>query len=227
MTSASFRVGALVVTALLTTTTLAGCSVVDLLAGGKKTASPSASATPTADPDTDAQADPDVAISFAAGADLDPSWSAQWGDPFLGSTDFSVYAADDGNGAWSYQENATGCILGYWQGRVDGLDTSGGDSDASDQLLAIQFDADVAEVAPYAADDITFASLSGPIAARSVAGADSENGLTYIVAARAFAALGAGLVATLDCPEAIDVYTQWASLQADPGAYTAVVGPLG
>jgi hypothetical protein len=226
MTPTPFRLGAIALAALLSATALTGCSVVDLLAGGQKedstpTASPSPSATSSAD------ASADGGISFAAGADLDPSWSAQWGDPFVGNADFTVYAPDDGNGAWSYEEAATGCILGYWQGTVDGLDAAGGDSGMSDQLLAIQFDADVSEISPYAGEDIAFASFTGPIAARSVAGADDESGQTYIVAARAFGALGAGLVATLDCPTGIDVYTQWQTLDADPGAFTAVVGDLG
>jgi hypothetical protein len=211
------------VATLLAATALTGCSVVDMIAGGQQespTASPSRS--PSASGDASAGG-----ITFEAGADLDPSWGAQWGDPFIGSADFTVYSPDDGKGSWSYQENATGCIIGYWQGAVDGLDASAGDSALSDKLLAIQFDAEVSDVASYAGDTVSFSSFAGPIAARSVAGADKESGQTYIVAARAFGALGAGLVATLDCPEGLDVYAQWQTLAADPGAFTAVVGNLG
>ncbi|WP_460774168.1 hypothetical protein [Microbacterium sp. GXF7504] len=184
-------------------------------------------ATPSASASASAAGDAFAGIGFEEGAALDPSWQAQWGDPFIGRTDFTEYIADDGNGTWAYREEATGCVLGYWQGPVEGFDPAAGDAAASDQLLALQFGAEAADLADYVGDDVLFASFDGPVAARSVAGADDTTATTYIVAARTFTALGAGLVATLDCPQEVDVYAQWVQLLSDPGAFTAVVGPLG
>ena len=187
------------------------------------TASPEAEATSPGPSASSTEA----GLSFAAGASLDPSWRAQWADPFTALPGFSIAQADAGDGSWAYRQDATGCVLGYWQGAVQGLDPAGGDRDASDQLLALQFDGDVADVADFIGDDVAFDSFTGPVQARSVAGADDQAAVTYIVAARAFATLGSGLVATLRCPASIDVYAQWRSLAADPGAFIAVVGPLG
>ena len=215
MTSTSRRTVALTAAALTFAGALCGCAGV----GGASDTTPSAPTTGA--PSATGR------LGFDAGAALDPSWQAQWGDPFIGSTDFTVHTPDDGDGSWAYREEASGCVLGYWQGRLDGFDAAAGDQAASDELLAMQFDADVDEIAVYVGDDISYVSFDGPIAARSVAGADRDAGVTYIVSARAFATIASGLVATLDCPDGVDVYAKWVELAADPGAFTAVVGPLG
>lgn len=214
------RVRSLAVLGILAVLAIAagGCSAID--------ASPDGGTPSSAAPTPSAAAD--GGLSFAAGAQLDPALRPQWGDPFVADKAFAVSSPDDGKGSWSYVDTRTQCIVGFWQGTLTGLAPAADDSALSDELLALRFKASAADVAKYADERISFASLDrGAIAARSVAGADSASGQTYIVAARAFGVPDAGLVASLDCPAKVDVYQQWKSLAADPGAFTAVIGMPG
>lgn len=195
-----------------------GCSVIDPAPDGS---------TPASTAPTSASA-AGAGLSFAAGAELDAALRPQWSDPFVADKAFTVSSPDDGKGSWSYVDTRTQCIVGFWQGTLTGLAPATDDSALSDELLALRFKASAADVAKYADERISFSSLDrGAVAARSVAGADSASGQTYIVAARAFAVPGAGLVASLDCPAKVDVYQQWKALAADPGAFTAVIGMPG
>ncbi|MDQ1128817.1 hypothetical protein [Microbacterium sp. SORGH_AS_0888] len=205
----------------LAATLLSGCGVIDAVLGQKAPAPAATPSAPATSPDPT-----DTGLTFEAGATLDPGEKPQWGDPFLADKRFTVSTPDTGTGSWSYLDTTTQCVIGYWQGTLTGL--PGADTDdlaLTDALLATQFSATVADIEQYANERISFASLDrGPVEARSVAGSDSSSGKTYIVAARAFGAPDAGLVASLDCPAGVDVYQQWQALAASPGAFSPVIG---
>ena len=184
------------------------------------TAAPAPSASPA--PTPSGSSSPTVQITFDDGELLDPSQSAAWADTLAGKKGYSVLTTDDGDGSWSYRSDETGCTIGYWHGTLTG-DASAGDSALSDQLLAAQFDTTAEQIAEFVKDDV--APLRTPselVQTRAVAGADAEAGTTYIIAARAFAALGEGFVATLQCPAKTNVSAVWALLSSDPDAFELV-----
>jgi hypothetical protein len=166
---------------------------------------------------------PLAALTFEDGERLDPAQAVSWADPFAGAEGYSVLTENEGDGSWSYTSDDTGCVIGYYEGTLDGLDASAGDSALSDELLAAQFGSTVEDIAGFAKDGVApFRTPSQLVETRGVAGTDSESGTTYIVAARAFAALGTGFVATLECPVEMDVASEWATLNTDNGAFALV-----
>jgi len=186
---------------------------------------PGSSASPAPTPSVSAS--PTVEITFDDGELLDPSQKAAWADPLAGAEGYSVVTTDDGDGSWSYKSDDTGCVIGYWHGAPTG-DAAAGDSALSDQLLAAQFATTADEISGFAKDDAApFRTPSELVQTRAVAGADEEAGATYIVAARAFAALGQGFVATLQCPAKTNVADVWSLLSSGPNAFQLVFSRSG
>lgn len=184
------------------------------------TAAPAPSASPT--PTPSGSSSPIVQITFHDGELLDPSQSAAWADTLAGAKGFSVLTTDDGDGSWSYRSDETGCTIGYWHGATT-EDAAAGDSALSDELLAAQFGTTPDEIAGFVKDDVApFRTPSELVQTRAVAGADAAAGTTYIIAARAFAALGEGFVATLQCPAKTNVSAVWTLLSSDPDAFRIV-----
>ncbi|MFH8250116.1 hypothetical protein ACH3VR_07105 [Microbacterium sp. B2969] len=183
------------------------------------TSTPSASASPT----PTGTASPTVEIKLADGDLLDPNQTAAWADPLKSAPGYTVDVVDDGSGSWSYTSDATGCTIGYWQGALTRLDASSDDSNLSDELLAAQFGTTTDQIAAFAKDDIApFRTPSELVQTRAVAGADDESGTTYVIAARAFAALNQGFVASLRCPADTNVAAVWSLLSSTPNAFQIV-----
>ncbi|MFT4307672.1 MAG: hypothetical protein QM604_12360 [Microbacterium sp.] len=161
-------------------------------------------------------------LGFDAGSSPAAGTIVQWSDPFASDDAFTAVAASEDGSSWGYTDSATSCTLGFWQGELDGIDTSSGDSDASDALLAAETGAAVADIADYLESDVAdFVSGTSLISARSLLGADSDTDTTYVVSARAFTVLDQGLIASLQCPSGIDVLDQWQSYIEDDGAFAA------
>ncbi|QIG40456.1 hypothetical protein G5T42_14050 [Microbacterium sp. 4R-513] len=210
----SIPVTAAVVLALLGT--LTGCT---MALPPDSSATPIPSATPTAS----GSASPTVEITLQDGDLLDPSQTAVWADPLAGADGYSVLTADEGDGSWSYKSDRTGCIVGYWHGPLGDTSAGGDDSALSDELLAAQFGTTADEVAGFVQNDAApFRTPSELVQTRAVAGADEETATTYLVAARAFSALGEGFVATLRCPATTNVQAMWSLLSSDPNAFQLV-----
>ncbi|WP_345802818.1 hypothetical protein AAIB33_06950 [Microbacterium sp. AZCO] len=204
--------------AALVIAVVAGASACTVAPGG------GASATPT--PTPIGTPSPTVEIQFADGDLLDPTQTASWADPLKGAAGYTVVTARDGNGSWSYKSDAIGCTIGYWEGPLTGLDPSSDDKALSDQLLAAQFGTTAEEIATYVQDDIApFRTPSERVQTRAVPGADDQSGSTYLIAARAFGALGQGFVATLQCPAATNVGAVWTLLSSNPNAFELVFSP--
>ncbi len=162
-------------------------------------------------------------LSFEDGGRLDPAQQVAWADPFAGDEGYTVLTKNDGDGSWSYTSNATDCVIGYYEGTLEGMDPSAGDSALSDELLAAQFGSTAEDIARIRQG--RHRALPHPRTARrdqSGCGHRFHPATTYIVAARAFAALNAGFVATLKCPAKVDVESEWAKLNSDTGAFALV-----
>jgi hypothetical protein len=168
-------------------------------------------------------ASPLAALTFDDGDRLDPAQQVSWVDPFAGADGYTVLTENDGDGSWSYTSDDTGCVIGYYEGTLKDLDASAGDSALSDELLAAQFGSTAEDIAGFAKDGVApFRTPTQLVETRGVAGTDSASGTTYIVAARGFAALGTGFVASLECPAEMDVASEWATLNTDSGAFALV-----
>lgn len=92
----------------------------------------------------------------------------QWTDPFMTDSNYTVSAADDGNGSWAYTDTRSGCVATFYQGTITDLDTSLDDSALTDSMLAIVLtsDGDTVtgdDVAQYAYDDLIPLSPSGTV----------------------------------------------------------------
>ncbi len=178
-----------------------GCTAGPVASGAGSSPSPTSDATPT------------VQITLDDGDLLDPSQEAAWADPLAGQVGYTVLTTDEGDGSWSYTAEDTGCTIGYWHGPLAETDAASGDSAASDALLAAQFGATPEELGAYADQNAgPFRTPSELVETRAVAGADADAGTTYLIAARAFTALGTGFVATLECPADKNVAVEWAKL---------------
>ncbi len=167
-------------------------------------------------------------LGFDDGADLAAGSEPQWSDPFASDSSFTAVAISDDGDSWGYADADTSCTLGFWQGGLtdSNIDLSASDIDASDALLAATTGSAVADISDYTESDIAdFVSGTSLISARSVLGADSDAGTTYVVSARAFTALDQGLVASLTCPSATDVLDQWQTYLENDGAFAAYFLP--
>lgn len=190
--------------------------------GCTASSSPAPSSTPTP------TGTPVAVLSFDDGARLDPTQKGAWADPFKAAEGYTVLTTDDGDGSWSYTSEATKCVIGYYAGTLEGMDVSAGDSALSDELLAAQFGSTAEDIAEFAKDGVApFRTPTELVETRAVAGTDAESATTYIVAARAFAALNQGFVATLKCPAKVDIADEWATLNTDRGAFALVFSTAG
>ncbi|WP_076680498.1 hypothetical protein [Microbacterium sp. RU33B] len=169
---------------------------------------PSEGASPTAGADGTL---PPTDLSFAAGAELVAGeWVPQWGDSFAADDGFTVGSADDGQGNWSYIQTATQCEISFSQGGLGGLDAAAGDAALSDELLARFLQATPAEVTPHTADDTLLQAVSGSasVDVRTVAGTSPDSGASWIMSARGFGSLDAGLLVGVVCPAGVDAVAQ-------------------
>lgn len=163
------------------------------------------SAEPTDAPSSDAPADEPsgelpAGLSFAEGQELPSSAYVEWGDGFLADDGWVTESPDDGNGGWSYATADGSCTAQFWQGRTsDVAVVDGDDSASSDAILAVLLQSTAAEITPLATtEEFSYqAGGSGGVENRQVVGAEGER--TWVMAARAFTAVGVGLYVIVDC----------------------------
>lgn len=140
-------------------------------------------------------------LTFAQGSDLTTGDFVQWSDGFMTDEGWQIDTPDDGNGSWTYRTVDGACTVQFWQGTTAGTPVaeSGDDSLASDELLALVLGSDAATVSPAAGTDAFSYQLSGTGAVenRFVTGDDGEH--AWMLSARAFTALDAGLWQLIDC----------------------------
>jgi hypothetical protein len=183
---------------------LAACSPAAERAQDEAASAP-ASSEPSASASTEGSPLP-ADLTFAAGADLEPSTAGQWGDAMMADDDFAIAASDDGNGLWSYTHVPTQCVVAFWQGDVSSLGVTDDDRALSDEVLAFYFQATADEITPYAVDEQLPLHLggTGTFDVRSVMGTNSESGSSYLVSGRGFGAFAGGYVVDVSCPAGQD-----------------------
>lgn len=145
-------------------------------------------------------------LTFAAGSELAPTSSAQWGDAMLSDDDWELTSPDDGNGSWSYTHVSTQCIVGFWQGDIAELSATADDRELSDELLAWFFKGSASDITPHAVDETLPLGFggAGEMDVRSVRGVNPETNGAYVVSARGFHAFHGGYVVSVTCPDGVD-----------------------
>jgi hypothetical protein len=148
--------------------------------------------------------DEDVAagggLSFADGASLTASSTAEWGDGMVLDDDWTLTSPDDGNGNWGYTSADGSCTVAFWQGSIGDVDTSSGDDRiVSDEMLATLLSASDADIAEYGFDTGFAYQIPGndEAEARAIVGDDGTT--QWIMAARALSGPGLGFTVTIDC----------------------------
>lgn len=139
-------------------------------------------------------------LSFADGAALSTTTTAEWADGLVLDDGWTLTSPDDGNGNWGYTSADGGCTVAYWQGMIGDVDTSSGDDAiVSDKMLATLLGATDADIAEYAFDtDFAYQVPGNDEAdARAVVGDDGTT--QWIMAARALSQPGLGFTVTIDC----------------------------
>ncbi|GAA5198978.1 hypothetical protein [Microbacterium jejuense] len=152
----------------------------------------------------------------------------QWTDPFMADANYTVSAADDGNGSWAYTDARTGCVATFYQGLISGLDTSLDDSALTDSMLALVLTSDDDtvtgdDVADYAYDDSLPLTPSGTVDARTIT-ISSDDGTTWLDTARMFGSVGGGIYLGIQCPSGQDATTELDVLIGD--GLAAVIVPV-
>ena len=162
-------------------------------------AEPSASSEPSETP-SDEPSTSSETLTFAEGLDLTSSSFVQWGDGLMVDDEWKVASPDDGNGNWSYSTLDDSCTVHFWQGTLgSGIAVPGDDSATTDALIAAILGGAPADVTPNAKNGELSYQLggSGGVDARQVIG--EETGRTWIMTARGFSQVGAGLYMIADC----------------------------
>jgi hypothetical protein len=212
-------IGLLIVGALV----LQGCALPMPKIAGPAESSPSSGASDD-EPTGDDAAPADLLFDDA----FDASGSTlQWTDPFVSNADYTVSAADDGNGSWAYTDTRTGCVATFYQGAITDLDPSLDDSAMSDAMLAIVLtsDGDTVtgdDVAQYAYDDFLPLSPAGSVDTRTIT-SSSDDGTSWLDTARMISSVGGGIYLGITCPSGQDASTQLESLLTD--GLAAVIVP--
>ncbi|CAH0243547.1 hypothetical protein SRABI76_03062 [Microbacterium oxydans] len=139
-------------------------------------------------------------LGFAEGQELSPTVSVEWGDGLLVDDGWVTESPDDGNGGWSYATADGSCTARFWQGLTsDVAVVDGDDSASSDAILAALLRSTAAVITPLATTGEFSYQVggSGGVENRQIVGADGER--TWVMAARAFTAIGVGLYVIVDC----------------------------
>lgn len=154
---------------------------------------------------------------------------AQWTDTMLASTDFEVESSDNGAGMWSYRHVETTCVVGFWQGSMDGYDGSEGEKALTDELLVWGIGADdFATIEPYVEGGVApFYSAVGDdtIETRALV-RQADSGERIVMSARGFAENLSGLIAYITCPADVDPLSLWAEFADQYGAFRVISSPI-
>ncbi|WP_334152662.1 hypothetical protein [Microbacterium sp.] len=155
---------------------------------------------PTDAPADEPTGDLPLTLGFAEGAELPTTAYIEWGDGLMTDDGWVTESPDDGNGGWSYATADGSCTAQFWQGRTsDVAVVAGDDSASSDAVLAVLLQSTAAEITPLATTGEFSYQVggSGGVEHRQVVGAEGER--TWVMAARAFTAVGVGLYVIVDC----------------------------
>jgi hypothetical protein len=141
-------------------------------------------------------------LTFEAGADLDPGTLAQFADPFVADSEWTVASADDGNGNWSYLDPSGLCTAFFHQGALSSATVV---ADGDDRATTSSFLADVLAVdLPTIDENASDSTISynfegaGTVDTLLVQGTD-DDGSIWKLAGRAFGELGSGLYIDVTC----------------------------
>ena len=141
-----------------------------------------------------------LTLGFAEGDDLPATAYIEWGDGLMTDDGWVTESPDDGNGGWGYATADGSCTAQFWQGLIsDVAVVAGDDSASSDAILAVLLQSTAAEITPLATTGEFSYQVGGSagVEHRRVVGAEGER--TWIMAARAFTAVGVGLSVIVDC----------------------------
>lgn len=150
----------------------------------------------------------------------------QWADSLMFDDAFEVSSPDNGAGAWSYEHIESQCIVGFWQGTLEGFNLTEGDRPLSEDLVAWGVDIPLADIASSLEDDLVpVETLAGdPVQSRGITQV-SESGFSRTIAARAFSATTGGVIAYVNCPAGFDSEEMWNQFSTDVGAFQLVSMP--
>ncbi|WP_161793728.1 DUF4190 domain-containing protein [Agreia bicolorata] len=163
----------------------------------------------TSDPyDTDAPGLSGDDLSFEAGNDLDPSTVAQFSDPFVIDSDWTVVSPDDGQGNWSYLDPSGLCTVSFHQGKMGGQVsvTTGDDRATTEDFLAVVLKTDASTIAGKASDSTISYNFEdmGTVDTLLMQGTD-DDGSNWKLAGRAFGELDSGLYIDVTCKSGGDL----------------------
>lgn len=189
---------------------------------------PTASSTPSGDDDGGSQGGA-AEYTFDGEPFVTADEYAQWTDTMLVSTDFETESSDNGAGMWSYRHIETTCVVGFWQGSMDGYDGSVGEKALTDELLVWGIGAaDFATIEPFIEDGVApfyDAIGDGTIETRALV-RQADSGERIIMSARGFADNLSGLVAYITCPADVDPVSLWAEFADEYEAFRVISSPL-
>lgn len=185
----------------IATLPLSGCLYSSIPAEAPVVDEPTSTPGPTTgDEPTDVVGDIPATLSFEDGALLPQTAFIEWADGLMGDDGWEITSPDDGNGSWTYGTLDGTCTAKFWQGLAsDAPTTQGDDRTSSDAILGVLLNADTAEVSPHAVDGAFTYQIGGSrdVAHRQLMG--EQDGRSWIMAARAFTATGAGVYVIVDC----------------------------
>jgi hypothetical protein len=147
-------------------------------------------------------------LTFEAGSDLDSSTLAQFADPFIVDSEWTVASPDDGAGNWSYLDPSGLCTVSFHQGTL-GWGGPGGardDRGTTVDFLAVVLNTDAATITDKAVDSTISHNFEGAglVDTMLVQGTDAD-GSNWKLAGRAFGELGSGLYLDVTCDAGGDV----------------------
>jgi hypothetical protein len=147
-------------------------------------------------------------VTFSDGTSLTSSDLAQFTDPFIADSSWTVKSPDDGNGNWSYTDPSGLCSVQFHQGAIESaLVVANDDRATTDAMLAALLSSTPADLSSYLTDDTFAAGYSGDgsiVDTRSISSTDPD-GSSTLFAGRAFAGIPAGLYVVIDCASGGDI----------------------
>jgi hypothetical protein len=147
-------------------------------------------------------------LTFDGGSDLAAGTLAQFADPFIIDSEWTVASADDGNGNWSYLDPSGLCTVSFHQGSLgDEVSVTDGDDRATTaDFLAVVLSTDASTIAGKAVDSTISYNFEGAGAVDTLLmqGTDTD-GSNWKLAGRAFGELGSGLYVDVTCDEGGDL----------------------
>lgn len=162
----------------------------------------------TSDPFT---SEPDAVggdLTFEAGNDLGAGTVAQFADPFIMDSTWTVASPDDGNGNWSYLDPSGLCTVSFHQGA---LSTATVTTDGDDRSTTASFLGDLLSTDQQTIEDKASGSSisynfegAGTVDTLLLQGTD-DDGSNWKLAGRAFGVLGTGLYVDVTCKSGGDL----------------------